>query len=129
VVENGLVGDLRKLADDIASKEGPLALFMVVASDADTNNRLNVIVSAPGLDGKSIGTAVREVSDALRRNVRQSEWRRFMRVTPLRMDDPFVRAMNSRFHAEQSVINLDSISVTGIDIPRAVLLESKRVAA
>jgi hypothetical protein len=50
-------------------------------------------------------------------------------VTPLRTGDPFVRAMNSRFHAEQSVINLDSVNVTGIDIPRAVLLESKRVAA
>jgi hypothetical protein len=129
MVENGLVGDLRNVADDIASKEGPLALFMVVASDPDTNTRLNMIVSAPGLDAKSIGTAVRELSDALRRNVRQSEWHRFLRVTPLRTDDRFVRAMNSRFHAEQSVINLDSISVTGIDIPRAVVLESKPVAA
>ena len=129
MVENGLVGDLRKSQTTSTSKEGPLALFMVVASDPDTNNRLNMIVSAPGLDAKSIGTAVRELSDALRRNVRQSEWRRFLRVTPLRTDDRFVRAMNSRFHAEQSVINLDSISVTGIDIPRAVVLESKPVAA
>jgi hypothetical protein len=127
--QDDLVADLRKVADDLEAETGPLALFMVVASNPDANDGLNMIVSAPGLDEKSIGVAVRELSDALRRNVRQSEWRRFLRVTPLRTSDPFVRAMNSRFHAEQSVINLDSISVTGIDIPRAVLLESKRVAA
>jgi hypothetical protein len=127
--QDALVADLRKVADDLEVQAGPLALFMVVASDADRNDGLNMIVRAPGLDAKSIGTAVRELSDALRRNVRQSEWRRFLRVTPLRTDDRFVRAMNSRFHAEQSVINLDSISVTGIDIPRAVVLESKPVAA
>jgi hypothetical protein len=127
--QDDLVADLRKVADDLEAEAGPLALFMVVASNPDTNDGLNMIVSAPGLDAKSIGVAVSELSDALRRNVRQSEWRRFLRVTPLRTGDPFVRAMNSRFHAEQSVINLDSISVTGIDIPRAVLLESKRVAA
>ena len=127
--QDDLVADLRKVADDLEAEAGPLALFMVVASNPDTNDGLNMIVSAPGFDAKSIGTAVRELSDALRRNVRQSEWRRFLRVTPLRTGDPFVRAMNSRFHAEQSIINLDSVSVTGIDIPRAVVLESKRVAA
>jgi hypothetical protein len=47
----------------------------------------------------------------------------------LRTDDPFVRAMNSRFHSEQSVMNLQSFNISGVDIARAVLLESKRVAA
>lgn len=127
--QDTLVDDLKKLANDLETQAGPLALFMAAAPDEETNDAWNVIVSAQGLDTKSIGTAVREVSDSLRRNVRQSEWRRFLRVTVLRTNDPFVRAMNSRFHAEQSVMNLSSFSVSGIDIPRAVLLESKRVAA
>ncbi len=127
--ENALVADLRKLANDLETEEGPLALFMLVAPDAETSDAWNLIVSAHGLDRKSLGSAIRQVSEALRRNVSESEWPRFARATVLRTDDPFVRAMNSRFHAEQSVMNLQSFNVSGVDIPRAVLLESKRVAA
>ena len=124
-----MVADLRKLANDLETQEGPLALFMLVAPDAETSDSWNLIVSSHGLDRKSLGSAVRNVTDALRRNVRQSEWSQFARVTVLRTDDPIVRAMNSRFYAEQSVMNLQSFNVSGIDIARAVLLESKRVAA
>jgi len=127
--ENNLVADLRKLADDLETQEGPLALFMIVAPDAETSDAWNLIVSSHGLDSKSLGSAVRKVTDALTRNVSESEWSQFSRTTVLRTNDPFVRAMNSRFHAEQSVVNLQSFNVSGVDIPRAVLLESKRVAA
>ncbi len=120
---------MRNLANDLEMNEGPLALFMLVAPDAETNDAWNLIVSAHGLDSRSLGSAVSQVSDALRRNVPESEWFHFVRATVLRTDDPFVRAMNSRFHAEQSVMNLQSFSISGVDIPRAVLLESKRVAA
>jgi|SRR5882724_11426999 len=127
--QNALVADLRKLANDLEMNEGPLALFMLVAPDAETSDAWNLIVSAHGLDRRSLGSAVREVSDALRKNMPESEWPHFARATVLRTGDPFVRAMNSRFHAEQSVMDLQSFNISGVDIPRALLLESKRVAA
>jgi hypothetical protein len=127
--QDALVADLRKLADDIEHREGPLALFMLLAPDTETNDRWNLIVSAHGFDLKSIGTAIRELSESLRQTVSESEWPRFARATVLRTDDPFVRAMNSSFHAEQSVMNLQSTNISGIDIPRALVFESKRVAA
>jgi hypothetical protein len=126
---DALIAGLKKVAADIEAKEGPLALFMLVAPDAETGDAWNVIVSAHGFDMKSRGNAVRQVSDWLRQNVSESEWPRIARATVLRTNDPFVQAMNSAFHAEESVINLQACNISGIDIPRAVLLESKRVAA
>lgn len=127
--QDTLVAGLKKLAVDLAEKEGPLALLMLIAPDIETGDSWNLIVSAHGFDRMSLGKAVSEVSELLRQNVNESEWSRIARATVLRTDDPFVRAMNSEFHAENSVINLQSYNVVGIDIPRAVLLESKRVAA
>jgi hypothetical protein len=127
--QDALVADLQKLAEELERKEGPLTLFMLVAPDAETSDAWNLIVSGHGFDVKSRGKAIREVSEALRNNVSQSEWPRFARTTVLRTNDPFVRAMNSAFPAVHSVINLPSFNISGIDIPRAVLLESKRVAA
>lgn len=127
--QDALVAGLRKLADDIEHSEGPLALFMVLAPDTETDDRWNLIVSAHGFDLKSIGTAIRDLTESLRQNVDESEWPRIARVTVLRTDDPFVRAMNSSFHAEQSAMNLQSTIISGVDIPRALVFESKRVAA
>jgi len=103
---------------------------MLLAPDAETNDAWNLIVSAHGFDKKSRGSALRQLSESLRQNVSKSEWRRIARATVLRTDDPFVRAMNSAFHvAEQPFVNLQSYSISGIDVPRAVLFASKRVAA
>ncbi len=127
--QDALVAGLKKLASDLEKKEGPLALLMLLAPDLETNDAWNLIVSAHGFDRQSRGHAVKEVSALLRESVNESEWSRIARATVLRTDDPFVRAMNSAFRAENSVINLQACNVFGIDIPRAVLLESKQVAA
>lgn len=127
--QDALVAGLQKLAAELENREGRLALFMLTAPDAETIDAWNLIVSAQGFDVKSRGNAVRQVSDLLRQNVAESEWPRIARVTVLRTKDPFVRAMNTAFHAEHSVVNLQACNIFGIEIPRAVLLESKRVAA
>ncbi len=127
--QDALVADLKKLAEELKQKEGPLALFMLVAPDTETSDAWNLIVSARGFDDKSRGDAIRHLSQSLRESVSELEWPRIARATVLRTDDPFVQAMNAAFRAEHSVINLQSFNISGIDIPRAVLLESKRVAA
>lgn len=124
-----LVTELQELASTLEQRVGPLALFMLLAPDAETNDAWNVIVSAHGYDTKSRGNAVRLFTEALRQAVDGSHLPRIARATVLRTDDPFVRAMNTAFHAEHAPMNLQSCSIYGIEIPRAVLLESKRVAA
>jgi hypothetical protein len=124
-----LVRQLRKLAKNLEKKEGPLALLMLLAPDVETENAWNVIVSAHGLDRRSRGNAVKVFTEWLRRDVDQNYWPSIARATVLRTDDPFVRAINSAFRAEDSVVNIQSCNVFGIEIPKAILLESKKVAA
>lgn len=124
-----LVAELQDLASTIEQKEGPLALFMLLAPDAETSDSWNLIVSAHGYDHRSRGKAVSLFTEALRQAVGQSRLPWIARATVLRTDDPFVRAMNSAFHAGGSPRTLQSCNIAGIEIPKAVLLESKRVAA
>lgn len=124
-----LVAELQKLVKRFEKREGPVALFMLLAPDVETENAWNLIVSARGLDKKSRASGVKRLTEWLRREVDQSQWSKISRVTVLRTDDPFVTAINSAFRAKASVINLQSCNVFGVEIPKAILLESNRVAA
>lgn len=127
--QDPLVTSLENVATELAQKEGPLALFMLLAPDAETTDRWNLIVSAHGFDRKSRGNAIRQVSELLRERVPESEWPRIARVTVLRTDEPFVRAMNNAVESENKVAYMQSCSVFGVEIPQAVLFQSRRVAA
>ena len=127
--KDALVDQFSKLASDVEKRAGPVALFMLVAPDLETNDAWNVVVSAHGFDKKSRGKAVREFSDWMRIAVDQSQWSRIARTTVLRTDDPFVRGMNQAFHIEHSTVNLQSCNVFGMEISKAIVFESKRVAA
>ena len=70
--QDALVAGLKKLASDLQQKQGPLALFMLVAPDVETSDAWNLIVSAFGFDAKSRGDAVKEVSELLRQSVNES---------------------------------------------------------
>lgn len=126
---DALVEQLQKLAGDVEAKAGPLALFMLVAPDVDANDAWNVVVSAQGLDTRSRGSAVRLLSELLRSVVDESHWSQIARTTVLRTDDPFVRSMNQAFHTEHRPLSLQACNLFGFEIPKAIVLESKRVAA
>src|SRR5688572_30455860 len=100
-----LVAELQKLVKRFEKGEGPVALFMLLAPDVETENAWNLIVSARGLDKKSRAGGVKRLTEWLRREVDQSQWSKISRVTVLRTDDPFVKAINSAFRAKASVIN------------------------
>lgn len=124
-----LVTQLQKLAKRLEKKAGPVALFMLVAPDVETDNAWNLVVSARGLDAKSRASAVKQFTEWLRNDVERSQWPRIARATVLRTDDPFVKAINDAFRAKGSVINIQSGNVLGVEIPKAILLESNKVAA
>ena len=124
-----LVMQLQKLANRLEEREGPIALFMLLAPDAETGDSWNLIVSARGLDGKSRASAIRQFTEWLRTDVDRSHWSEIARVTILRTEDPFVRAINRAFTAKGSSLNLQSCYLSGVEIPKAILIESNRVAA
>lgn len=126
---DALVEQLQKLASNVETMAGPLALFMLVAPDIETNDAWNVVVSAQGLDAKSRGSAVRLLSELLRNVVDESHWSQIARTTVLRTDDPFVRSMNQVFHTEHRPLKLQACNVFGFELPKAIVLESKRIAA
>jgi hypothetical protein len=124
-----LVKAFRKTATQLEKAYGPVALLLLVAPDEITLDSWNVIVSANGLDAKSRGEAIREVSEALRKSLNKSLWPVVARTTVLRTNDPFVQAFTRRYPALRAGSTLEAINVSGIDIPKAVVVEANRKAA
>jgi Arc/MetJ family transcription regulator len=129
--QEALVRELRKLRAGLAHRGGPIALLMLLASDQGSQAAWNLVVSAKGLDQRSRAQAVHELTNLLHKTTSRSTWDQIVRTTVLRTDDPFVRAFNAAFDTgiKKAAVNLVSTSVSGYDIPRALLLESHRTAA
>jgi hypothetical protein len=124
-----LVKAFRKTAAQIAKAYGPVALLLLIAPDEETVDSWNVLVSAHGLDSLARGEAIRQVSDTLRKTLNKSLWPAIARATVLRTNDPFVRAFTQRYPAVPFGSTLQAVSVSGIDIPKAVVVEANRQAA
>ena len=120
-----LVNQLQKFAKRLEKKEGPLALLMLLPPDPETEDAWNLIVSAKSLDRKSRGSAVRQFTQWLRQDVDAAQWPGIARATVLRTDDPFGRAINNAFRAKGAAMSLQSWSASGVEIPKAILIESK----
>ena len=123
-----LVTDLKKLFRELSENHGPVGLLMLLAPDSVSEEDWNLIVSARGFDESSRGEAIREVFDIVSRNFTEENWRKILRVTVLRTDDPFVTAMNESLTADQSVLHLHAANVSGVEIPKAIVLQSKAAA-
>lgn len=124
-----LVEEIQKLRRELKEREGPLALLMLVSPDPAVTDDWNIVVSARGFNGKTRAESVRQLTDALRRTVSKKMWPTIRRATVLPTNDPFVHAMTSTFAMEDSVFDLESCSISGFDIPKAIVFTSKKIAA
>ena len=124
-----LVKSFRRTATQLERAYGPVALILLLAPDEETIDSWNVLVSAHGLDAMARGEAIRKVSETLRKTLNKSLWPAIARATVLRTDDPFVRAFTQRYPSVPSGATLQAVSVSGIDIPKAVVVEANRKAA
>ena len=124
-----LVTEFRALAKVLEEAAGPLALLMILPSAPGAEDAWTLLVSARTLDDKpqreSINTIAAHLNRALSDDVRP--W--VKKISILKSEDPFVRAMNSTIRAEHSTVDLRSTVVGGIEISRAIVFESKRMAA
>lgn len=124
-----LVNAFRRTAAQLEQAHGPLKLLLLIAPDEETVDSWNVLVSAQGLDSMARGEAVREVSKVLRQTLSRSLWPAIARATVMRTDDEFVQAFTQRYPSLVAGSTLQAVSVSGIEIARAVVVEANRRAA
>lgn len=65
----------------------------------------------------------------LRSTLNKSLWPTIARATVLRTSDPFVQAFTERYPGVRSGATLQAVSVSGVDLPKAVVVEANRQAA
>jgi|SRR5947209_14400309 len=123
-----LVEDFQRVFQELSKQRGPVFLLMLLAPEISSEWDWNVVVSAKGFDGIDRASAIREVVKLLKSTLRDENWRRVLRVTVLKTDDKFVRALTRAHQTKGSVVNLYSANISGIDIPKAIILQSKVAA-
>jgi hypothetical protein len=123
-----LVTDLKKLYHEIDRRFGPVALMMLVAPDPFSESDWTLLIGARGFDELTRGEAIRKVVDLLSESFHDENWQRIFRVDVLRTDDAFVRGMNRVFASEESILNIHAAVVSGVEIPKAIVLQSKAAA-
>lgn len=123
--QEALVNALRRSRRELEKSLGRIRLLLLIAPDFESTDSWNVLVSADGLEDKSRGTAIRAFSAALRRTLDRSFWPGITRITVLKADNPFVRA----FSSVQAGTTLYSVHVSGVDLGKVIVIESKRKAA
>ena len=124
-----LVNAFRRTAEQFERLYGPMDLLLLIAPDEEAVDSWNVLISAHGLDSLPLGQAVSRVSETLRKTLKKSLWPVIARTTVLRTNDPFVQAFTRRYANLQAGSTLQSVSVSGVDIPKAVVVEAHRRAA
>jgi hypothetical protein len=124
-----LVREFQTLADALEKDAGPLALLMLLPVEPNVEDAWTVLVSARSFDGKSTRESLNEISAHLNKTLSSTVKSAIKQAAVLKSDGPFVTAMNAAFHSSGSSIDIYSTVVAGVEIPRAIVFESKRIAA
>ena len=123
-----LVNELRDVVVRLEKKEGPVALLLLAASDAGIDI-WNVIVSSPAFDHIPRSEATRKLSEYLRKSLDEASWPSIGRTTVLRTDDPFVQGVIRGLSQLRPGATVQPLNVSGVEIPAAVIVEAKKLAA
>ncbi len=124
-----LVKELQSMVSRLEEQEGPVTLLLLAASDAGITDAWNVIVSSPAFDHIPRSEAIRKVSDYLRKSLDETSWPSIARATVLRTDDPCVQGVLGRLPLLSSGTTVQPLNVSGVEIPAAVIVEAKKLAA
>lgn len=124
-----LVKELRDVVTRLEEKEGPVSLFLLALMEAGIDEVWNVIVSSPAFDEIPRRVAISKLSDYLRASLDKASWPSIGRTTILRTNDPFVEGVIRRFPHLRSGEIVQPLNVSGIEIPEAVILKAKKLAA
>jgi len=122
-----VVTEFKKFAKKLEKRAGPVALLMLVPA-GPSEERWTVLVSARAFNKRSRGEALGELATYLQ-TLSNPVKLLITSADVLKTDDPFVRAMNSSVPAKRAPVDLYGRVISGIEIPRAIVFESKPIAA
>ncbi|QTA87890.1 Uncharacterized protein dnm_039300 [Desulfonema magnum] len=122
-----MVKGFRKIVRILRREQGEIALFMLKSADTDIADYWNVIVSTPDYDSLTTKKALKHLVSILRSNLSKDVFRRILRVTVLKTDDPFTREINRAFNVKNSEEYIHLSVVSGIYIENAIIFESVSV--
>ena len=120
-----LVDGLKALCQKLDQQYGPVLLFMSLAVDIDIEDWWKLVLSAKGLDQHSRAEAIHIVVDLMQESLSTQVWRSIARLVILQTDDPFVKGMNRWYKAEDAPLMVQSATISGVEIPKAIVLQSK----
>lgn len=129
-----LVRGLEALYRDLDRQYGPMRLLMLLALVPGIEDYWNLVVSAKGLDEVGRAAAIGKVVDLLTESMPEKTWPGIGRVSVLRTDDPFVKGIekirrnHQAFAEEDSTLHLQDTTVSGIEVPEAIVLQQPKAA-
>ncbi len=119
-----LVDGLKMLRQALDQQYGPVLLLMYLAVDVGID-WWKLVVSAKGLEQHTRAEAIHIVVDLMQESLPKQVWRSIARVVILRTDDPFVKGMNRWYKAEDNPLMVQSATISGVEILKAIVLQSK----
>lgn len=126
-----LVSDVRKILDQIRAARGPFVLAMLYNRAEEANTGWNVIIAAPWADELGVADSTEAIVHELSLNLGLENKTAISRVTVLKTDDSFVRAMNDYFNLipSQVVQPVRNIVIDGVPIGSGYVFFSEGLVA
>lgn len=125
-----LIEGLQAVVREYAADGRVFSLVMLIpAEPTSLATKYSLIVSAVWLDDMSPREAVSAILKSLITHLGSTdspEYQNLARVTVVKSNDPFVAAITSAFKVADSDITIENCNISGVQIDRAVLLESHR---
>lgn len=120
-----VVTKLKLAIKEFVRKKGKFSLVMLIPTEPSMiSSKFTLVISAPWLDKESQKQGIELITNCLRRYLDDKEFPYIARVTIIHSSDKYVKAINSAFNVTNSTLNLTNVNIFGVEIDRAILLES-----
>lgn len=120
-----VVEKLRAIIKEFIAKNGEFSLVMLIPSEPSViDSKVTLLISAQWLDKKNPEQAIDLIVKSLRKNLNNRELPYIARVTIVNSSDDFVKAINAAFNVTEGKVDITNCNVFGIQIDKAIILES-----
>jgi len=121
-----MVENIRKSLKEFAEGKNDYSLIMLIPSDPySLNTKWSLIISAPWLDKKGHKETLSKLYSLFRKTIPSIELNRLSRISLIRSDDAFVRAITSEFNVPDGLKDINNSVINGIQIDKAYILRAQ----
>ena len=115
---------LRPVEQEIATEKGPFLLFALFLRE-DAPDLWDLLVSAPWIDANQ-GEALRYIVPKLQAAASKKELAKLSRIAIIEKSQPALAAIQSAFHIEHGLAEVQSSNFFGLQIKHAYIITSRR---